>query len=52
MTTDILLLTMTLRRGKPILSPGRAPHNDKTVIAEQHLISGHETQMRLDTKTD
>jgi hypothetical protein len=48
MTTDVLLLTSD----RPILSSERAHHKDKTVTVKQILISGHEPQMGLDTKTD
>jgi hypothetical protein len=37
---------------RPDLSSEGAPYIDKTVIVKQKLISGHETQMGLDTKTD
>jgi hypothetical protein len=31
MTNDLLLQTMTLTKDRPILSPERAPHNNKAV---------------------
>jgi hypothetical protein len=37
---------------RPDLSSEGAPYTDKTVNVEQKLISGHEPQMGLDTKTD
>jgi hypothetical protein len=37
---------------RPVLSSEGAPDIDKTVNVEQKLISGHEPQMGLDTKTD
>jgi hypothetical protein len=37
---------------RPDLSSEEAPDIDKTVNVKQKLISGHETQMGLDTKTD
>jgi hypothetical protein len=37
---------------RPDLSSEGAPYTDKTVNVKQKLISGHETQMGLDTKTD
>jgi hypothetical protein len=37
---------------RPDLSSEGAPDVDKTVIVKQKLISGHESQMGLDTKTD
>jgi hypothetical protein len=41
-----------LTEDRPVLSSERAPHKDKTVTVKLNLISGHEPQMRLDTKTD
>jgi hypothetical protein len=37
---------------RPDLSSEGAPDIDKTVCVKQKLISGHETQMGLDIKTD
>jgi hypothetical protein len=37
---------------RPDLSSEGAPDIDKRVNVKQKLISGHETQMGLDTKTD
>jgi hypothetical protein len=37
---------------RPNLSSEGVPDIDKTVNVKQKLISGHETQMGLDTKTD
>jgi hypothetical protein len=37
---------------RPDLSSEGAPDIDKTVNVKQKWISGHEPQMRLDTKTD
>jgi hypothetical protein len=37
---------------RPDLSSEGAPDIDKTVNVKQKLISGHEPQMGLDTKTD
>jgi hypothetical protein len=37
---------------RPDLTSEGAPDIDKTVIVKQKLISGHETQMSLDNKTD
>jgi hypothetical protein len=37
---------------RPDLSSEEAPDIDKTVNVKQKLISGHETQMDLETKTD
>jgi hypothetical protein len=37
---------------RPDLSSEGAPDIDKTVNVKQKLISGHEAQMGLDTKTD
>jgi hypothetical protein len=43
---------MTLTNDRPVLSSERASHKDKTVTVKLNLISGHEPQMVLDTKTD
>jgi hypothetical protein len=37
---------------RPDLSSEGAPYTEKTVNVKQKLISGHDTQMGLDTKTD
>jgi hypothetical protein len=52
MTTDLLLLTVTLTNDRPVLLSERAPYMDKIVTVKQKLIFGHEPQMGLDTKTD
>jgi hypothetical protein len=51
MTTDILLVIMTGKRQTRSLVREGA-HKDKTVTVKLNLISGHEPQMGLDTKTD
>lgn len=43
---------MTLTNDKTILSSNRAPNTDRRITVKQELISCHEPQMRLDTKTD
>jgi hypothetical protein len=43
---------MTNTDDRPDLSSEGPPDIDKTVNVEQKLISGHETQMGLETKTD
>jgi hypothetical protein len=43
---------MILTNGRPVLSSQRAAHMCKTVTGKEKLISGHEPQMGLDTKTD
>jgi hypothetical protein len=35
MTSDLLLQTMTLTKGRPVLSSELAPHKDKTVTVKQ-----------------
>jgi hypothetical protein len=52
LTTDILLLTMTLTNDRPVISSERTHHKDKTLRIKLNLISGHELQMRIDAKTD
>jgi hypothetical protein len=52
MTTDLLLLTVTLTNDRPVLSSDNAPHMDRTVTVKQEIIFGHEPLMGLDTKTD
>jgi hypothetical protein len=37
---------------RPVLTSEEAPYFDKHVTVKQYLISGHEPQMGLDTKTD
>jgi hypothetical protein len=51
LTTDLLLLTVTLTNGRPVLSSEREPHMDRTEIFEHYEISGHEPQTWLDIKT-
>jgi hypothetical protein len=46
LTTDLLLLTLTLTNDRRALSSERAHQMDKTVTSD------HEPQMGLDTKTD
>jgi hypothetical protein len=41
---------MTLTSDRPILSPERVPHMDRTVTFKKEEISGHEPQTGLDTK--
>jgi hypothetical protein len=48
---DLVLLTVT-DKFRCDHSSDRAPHMDKTVTVKQELISGHETQRGLRTKTD
>jgi hypothetical protein len=48
--TEAVQVTKTNER--PDLSSEGAPDIDKTVTVKQELISGHKTQMGLDTKTD
>jgi hypothetical protein len=43
---------MTNTDDRPDLSSEGAPDIDKTVNIKQKLISGHETQMGIETKTD
>jgi hypothetical protein len=43
---------MTKTNDRPDLSSEGAHDIDKTVNVKQKLISGHETEMGLDTKTD
>jgi hypothetical protein len=43
---------VTTTEDRPNLSSEGAPYIDKTVNVKQKLISGYETQMDLDTKTD
>jgi hypothetical protein len=52
LTTDLILQNVTLTNDRPVLSSETAPHIDRTVTVKQELISGHEHQMGLDTKTD
>jgi hypothetical protein len=52
LTTDLLLLTVTLTNDTPDLSSERAPHMERTVTVKQKQISGHEPHMGLDSKTD
>jgi hypothetical protein len=42
---------VTITDDRPDLSSEEEPDIDKTVNAKQKLISGHETQMGLETKT-
>jgi hypothetical protein len=42
---------MSKTNDKPDISSEGAPDIDKTVNVKQKLISGHETQMGLETKT-
>jgi hypothetical protein len=37
---------------RPVLLPEKASQMDRTVTVKQELISGHQLQMRLDTKID
>jgi hypothetical protein len=48
--TEAVQVTNT--NDRPYLSSEGAPHIDKTANGKQKLISGYETQMGLDTKTD
>jgi hypothetical protein len=50
LTTDLLLLTVTLANDRPVLSSEKAPRMDRTETFKQE-ISGHEPQTGLDTKT-
>jgi hypothetical protein len=43
---------MTLTNDRSVLLSERAPHKEKRVMVKMNLISGHEPQMELDTKTD
>jgi hypothetical protein len=53
LTTEILLLTMTLTNDRHVLSSERAPHKNKTVTVKSNLISGARHQDRLtDLLTD
>jgi hypothetical protein len=52
MTSNLLLMTVTLTNDRPILSSEWASDMDRTVTVKQELTSGHEPQMGLDTKTD
>jgi hypothetical protein len=52
LTTDLLLLTVTLANDRPVLSSERTPHIDRAVTVKEKLISGHEPQMGLNTKID
>jgi hypothetical protein len=49
--TEVVQVTNT-DDDRPDLSSEGAPDIDKTVNVKQKLISGHETQMGLQTKTD
>jgi hypothetical protein len=42
LTTDLLLLTVTLTNDRPVLLLERAPHMDTAVNVKQKLISGHD----------
>jgi hypothetical protein len=42
---------MTMTNDRPDLSSEGVPDIDKTVNVEQKLISGHKTQMGLETRT-
>jgi hypothetical protein len=42
---------MTMTNDRPDLSSEGAPNFDKTVNVKQKLISGHETQVGLETRT-
>jgi hypothetical protein len=46
------LVQVTNTNDRPDLLSEGAPDIDKTVNVKQKLISGHEPQMGLDTKTD
>jgi hypothetical protein len=48
--TEAVQVTKTNNR--PDITTEGAPDIDKTVNVKQKLISGHEPQMGLDTKTD
>jgi hypothetical protein len=52
LTTDLLMLTVTMTKDRPVFSSERAPHINGTVNGKQDLISDHEPQLGLDTKTD
>jgi hypothetical protein len=43
---------MTTTNDRPVFPSEGAPDIDKPVTVQQYLISGHENQMGLDTKTD
>jgi hypothetical protein len=45
-------IKVTKTNDRPDLSSEGEPYIDKTVIVKQSLISGHEPQMRIDTKTN
>jgi hypothetical protein len=49
---NLILMTVILTNDRPVISSERAPHVDRTVTVKQELISDHEPQMGLDTKTD
>jgi hypothetical protein len=48
LTTDLLLLTVTLTNNRPVHSSERALHINRRVTVKQELISGHEPQMGFD----
>jgi hypothetical protein len=50
--TLTLAVQVTNTDDRPDLSSEGVPDTDKTVNVKQKLISGHETQMGLGTKTD
>jgi hypothetical protein len=43
---------MTLTKEPPVLSSERATYMAKTKTVKHEVISGHESQMGLDTETD
>jgi hypothetical protein len=50
--TELKQLRLLIQMTDPTSRQRGAPDIDKTVYVKQKLISGHETQMGLDTKTD
>jgi hypothetical protein len=48
----LLAVQVTNTDDRPDFASEGAPDIDKTLNVKQKLISGHETQMGLDTKTD
>jgi hypothetical protein len=50
LTTDLLLLTVTLPNDRPVFSSERAPHVDRIVTVKQVVIPGHEPHQDRQTE--